>query len=452
MYFECNIDPRIPQYYHPEIYPKLVSTVALIHERTDKLNLALDDCILKGCKTRGATFAKIAKTVFDLSTKKFDDMIPAELAEVVDILYDGNDAEDRIEWPNAVVLFDTRFVTVDDWEALRHIGIGGSDASVLMGCNPYQSEEGLWYEKLGYPEFISEEGKQAIFDRGHFLEDTVIDTFCKLVGAKRIPESRMFRHKKYPNTTANIDAILSMPTGNLAIFEAKTAARGKEGEWMGNKIPANYVCKCHQYMSVLDDPRIEGTYIGMIPVADLDLDGTYIASAYTDEFYHHYIERDQSFEDEILENEKWFWDSHIVNGVKPNASKDPKIDKAVKLRYEPSPLSDPTIPPQELSYEQWEPKLDTLLAAEKDFAAKKTELDNLEQFRDVARLEILEALQGAQCGIFRNAAGDAKITIKNTAINKTTIDAKKLKQFYPEAWAATKKNSAYTRFSVNRSA
>ncbi len=92
------------------------------------------------------------------------------------------------------------------------------------------------------------------------------------------------------------------------------------------------------------------------------------------------------------------------------------------------------------------------MAAEKDFAAKKTELDNLEQFRDVARLEILEALQGAQCGIFRNAAGDAKITIKNTAINKTTIDAKKLKQFYPEAWAATKKNSAYTRFSVNRSA
>ena len=35
MYFECNIDPKIPQYYHPEIYSKLVSTVALIHESTD---------------------------------------------------------------------------------------------------------------------------------------------------------------------------------------------------------------------------------------------------------------------------------------------------------------------------------------------------------------------------------------------------------------------------------
>ncbi len=448
MYFECNINPVIPQYYHPDIYPKLVRTVELIHERTDKLNEALSLCSLNGCTTKGATFAGIAKTVFDFSNDKFDAMKAEDLAVVADMLYDGNDAEDRVEWPNAVVLFDTRFVTTEDWESLRHIGIGGSDSSVLMGCNPYQSEEGLWYEKLGYPEYISEEGKQAIFDRGHFLEDRVINTFCRLVGAKRIPESRMFRHKDYPNTTANIDGILSMPSGNLAIFEAKTAARGKEGEWMGNKIPPNYVCQCHQYMSVLDDPRIEGTYIGMIPVADLSLDGTYIASAYTDEFYHHFIERDHPFEEEILENEKWFWDSHIVNGVKPNPSKDPKIDKTVMLRYEPSPLSDPTIPTQEISYEQWEPKLDNLLAAEKDFNTKKAELDSLEKRRDVARLEVLEALQGAQCGIFRNAAGDTKITVKNTAISKTTIDAKKLKQLYPVAWAATKKDSAYTRFSV----
>ena len=61
---------------------------------------------------------------------------------------------------------------------------------------------------------------------------------------------------------------------------------------------------------------------------------------------------------------------------------------------------------------------------------------------------ILEALQGAQCGIFRSAAGDTKVTVKNTAISKTTIDTRKLKEFYPEAWAATKKESAYTRFSV----
>ena len=217
MYFECNIDPKIPQFYHPEIYSRLVNTVALIHERTDKLNAALDSCSLKGCMTRGATFAGIAKTVFDYSTEKFDAMTAKELASVADMLYDGNDAEDRIEWPNAVVLFDTRFVTTRDWEALRHIGIGGSDSSVLMGCSPYQSEEGLWYEKLGYPEYVSEEEKQAVFDRGHFLEDTVIDTFCRLVGARRIPESRMFRHRDYPKAPGEFRRAGCSGTGIIRI-------------------------------------------------------------------------------------------------------------------------------------------------------------------------------------------------------------------------------------------
>ncbi len=107
MYFECNIDKKIPQYYHPEIYSKLVSTVALIHVRTDKLNVALDACSLKGCVTRGATFAGIAKTIFDYSTEKFDAMTAKELASVVEMLYDGNDAEDRIEWPNGATCSST---------------------------------------------------------------------------------------------------------------------------------------------------------------------------------------------------------------------------------------------------------------------------------------------------------------------------------------------------------
>lgn len=451
MYFECNIPKRIPQYYHPAIYQQLADTVALIHERTEKLNMALDNCILPGCATREATFAKIARCIFNFDKEHpgelFDRLTPVELTNLASSLYDGIDAEDRIEWPNAIVAFDAAFVTTKDWESLRHIGIGGSDSSVLMGVNPYQTEEGLWYEKLGYPEFISEEGKQAIFDRGHFLEDKVIETFCRLVGARRIPETRMFISRTHPNTTANIDAILLMPNGRLAIFEAKTAARGKEGEWMGNKIPANYVSQCHQYLAVLDDPRVEGAYIGMIPVADMTLDGTYIASAYNDDFYYHFIERDEGYEEELLENEKYYWETYIVNGIKPPKSKDPALDKQTMLRYTPTPLSDTSIPAQELSYEQWENQLNTLVKTEKEYAEKKAALDKLEQVRDAARLEIMETMNGAQSAVYKNAAGETVVTVKNTAIVKTMIDAKKLKQFYPQAYEATKRESAYTRFS-----
>ena len=442
MYFECNISKRIPQFYHPHIYRKLTETVKLVHDRTDKLNNALSLCSLVGCSTREATFARIAKVIFDFSDSKFDAMTAEQLSHAVDLLYDG---------PNAEVVFDTAFVTTKDWEALRHIGIGGSDSSVVMGLSPYQTEEGLWYEKTGYPEYIQEEDKNAIFARGHFIEPVVIRTFADLVGAEVIPETRMFRSRKYPNTTANIDGILRMPSGSLAIFEAKTAVRGKEGEWMGRRVPANYVCQCHQYMAVLDDPRIEGTYIGMIPVADVILDGTYIGSAYNDDFFHHFIEPDPIYQEEMMEAEKLFWDMFIVNGIKPERSRNVKLDKAVAIRYKPSPFSDPAIPSAELAYEDWKNKLDMLVESDKAYSQAKKQLDQMEVARENARLEVLDALQGAQQGIFRNDSGEIRMTVKNSLVTKTTPDAKKLKEFYPEAWEAVKTTSSYTKFSYKAS-
>ena len=318
---------------------------------------------------------------------------------------------------------------------------------MLMGLNPYQTEEGLWYEKLGYPEHICDEDKNAIFARGHFIEPVVIRTFANLVGAHVVPETRMFRSKKHPVATANIDGILRMPNGKLAIFEAKTAVVEKKGEWMGKKIPPNYVTQCHQYMAVLDDPRIECAYIGMIPVADITLDGTYIGSAYNDDFYHHRIERDEIYEKEILESESEFWEAYIENGIKPERSKGIELDKQIALKYSPSPISDPTIPTPELEYEAWKDKLDRMIEADKAYTEQKKICDRLEGEKETAKLEVLDALQGAQQGLFKDKKGSTVVTVLNKIIHKTTADTKKLKEFYPEAWEAVKKESAYTRFS-----
>ena len=306
-------------------------------------------------------------------------------------------------------------------------------------------------EKLTDPEYVKDEDRNAIFARGHFIEPVVIRTFAGLVGAKVLPETRMFRSRKNPNMTANIDGILQMPSGNLAVFEAKTAVRGKEGEWMGRRIPVYYVCQCHQYMAVLDDPRIEGAYIGMIPVADVTLDGTYIGSAYNDDFYHHFIERDPVFEEELVYTEKLFWDTYIVNGIKPERSRNAQLDKTVAMRYQPSPLSDPAIQPAELAYDEWKTRLDCLVAADKAFSQVKKQLDQLDAARENAKLEVLDALQGAQQGIFRDTGGNVKMTVKNCLVTKTSPDSKKLKEFFPEAWEAVKKESSYTKFSYRMS-
>lgn len=40
-------------------------------------------------------------------------------------------------------------LTREEWLQLRRNGIGGSDASVIMGKNPYRSILQLWEEKTG---------------------------------------------------------------------------------------------------------------------------------------------------------------------------------------------------------------------------------------------------------------------------------------------------------------
>ena len=43
----------------------------------------------------------------------------------------------------------TANMTREEWVQLRSRGIGGSDASVIMGKNPYRSILQLWEEKTG---------------------------------------------------------------------------------------------------------------------------------------------------------------------------------------------------------------------------------------------------------------------------------------------------------------
>ena len=69
MYFECNIDSRIPQFYHPEIYSKLVSTVALIHQRTDKLNAALTIALLADA-VHEEPLLRVLRKLFSISQTK----------------------------------------------------------------------------------------------------------------------------------------------------------------------------------------------------------------------------------------------------------------------------------------------------------------------------------------------------------------------------------------------
>lgn len=451
-FFECNL-PRpeeIPQIYEPDLLLRMKEVCQLIRERHVKLENALHLAQAMDKEFVAESFQRVAKGIFDMSNENFDRMDAEELAKLSYALWDHQKDDPRIEeWDGAEVLYDTWFVSNKHWETLRHLGIGGSDSSVPQGCNHYQTRQGLFHDKRGTPEKIIDHSKKAIFDRGHYIEDAVVNTHCRITGSVRIRETRMLRSKKYPHCTANIDAIIRQVDGTLAIFEAKTALPQKKGDWAGEKIPPNYITQMRQYAGVLDDDRIVGIHIGMLPTGDITLDGAYLGSAWdAGDYTHHFLERDRDEEQRILRENEAFWNDYIALGIEPDASGDPVLDKEVANRYKETPLSEENHDTMIATYDSHKELLDQLRDAERKYGEVKKLIEAVETKRDNLRNQVIDVLGSHEIAKFTDEDGKVELEIKNKVIRKTSFDSKKMKEYYPDAYEACRKESAYTKFSI----
>ena len=147
-YFECNLPDSCPHICAGK-RSYFEDTVKVIKARMAKL----DDALAKSGMD-GAAFAKTAKILFDNSFDLFERMDSVELAMWVQNSYDGKPIEHRFEWPNAEVVVDCAFVQTKEWEALRHFGIGGSDAAAIRGESRYKTAQETYHDKVGTPELI----------------------------------------------------------------------------------------------------------------------------------------------------------------------------------------------------------------------------------------------------------------------------------------------------------
>ena len=104
----------------------------------------------------------------------------------------------------------------DEWLALRAKYLGGSDASSVIGLNPYRSAYELWAEKTGkIPQF---EGNLTT-KVGSYLEDLVATLFEEETGKKVRRKNRTMVNDLYPFACANIDRSV---VGEKAFLEIKT--------------------------------------------------------------------------------------------------------------------------------------------------------------------------------------------------------------------------------------
>lgn len=143
----------------------------------------------------------------------------------------------------------------EEWLQNRMKGIGGSEISAVIGCNPYMDNVTLWKIKTGQiiPEDISDKpfvryGNDAEYHlRELFKLDFPEYSVC-------YEENNSFYNDKYPFARASLDGWLTDENGRKGILEIKTTEilQSMQKEKWNKQIPQNYYCQVLFYMAVLE--------------------------------------------------------------------------------------------------------------------------------------------------------------------------------------------------------
>lgn len=203
------------------------------------------------------------------------------------------------------------FPTREDWLKARGHTIGGSDASAVIGMNPYKSNVDLWLEKTGQviPEDIS--------DKPYVKFGTEAEPLMRELFKLDFPEyevfyeeNNLFLNDKYPWGHYSADGWLKDKAGRFGLYENKTTEilRSMQKEKWNQQMPDNY------YVQLLHGFHItEAEFAVMKARLKSVIDGLpYI------QIKHFIIERSDVEEDikYLANHEKEFW-LYKQNGKKP---------------------------------------------------------------------------------------------------------------------------------------
>ena len=434
-FFELNIPMSPPDYMHASLAKNYAMLAQRMDARFRKLNEAL---AVSGMEPN--RFHRCARIVFgdgkdENRVHHFDNMSAKNLAECCKTLDDGTPVMARLDWPNADVVIDTAFTATKEWEVLRVLGIGGSEVSIIRGINPWTSERRLYHNKVGTPLYDTEDGRDQVFLRGHVIEDYVINAFCKITGATRLPETRMFRSKTHPHATANVDAFLKFPNGDIYLYEAKSTTVANWAHWAGDRIPPYYTTQMRQYPAVLADDRIKGTYIGCLMCDDQKIAKMYVGSIFDERegFFSHFLMRDAEEERKLLDMVEDWWHSYPEPNIEPDPAGIADLvndDLAAKIGP-----SDPTLKPIRLKYADYKDALTTYDQLRMERRSLEEQIKDIKVMEKNVLTPLLEEM-GAATQAHLITDRDTFYDIRFAGSMKPSVDTKSLKEFFPEAAAA----------------
>lgn len=293
---------------------------------------------------------------------------------------------------------------------MRTIGVGGSDASIIAGCNPYRSIFELWQEKRMEIPVKEEESEVTHF--GKILEDVVRKEFIQRTGLMVRKKNSILRSKEYPFMIADVDGIISELDGTYSIFEAKTAIEFKNTNWKNGEVPRNYQLQLQHYMAVTG---FQKAYIATLVGGN--------------KFYWYEVYRDEQLIKMLISMESHFW-----HCVKTGEEPDVDASKATSLY-----LNEKYSNVKADSVVNLDEQMITVIERYEDI---KIELNVLAEEKQLLENQLKSALANNEVGKL------GEHIVKWKPIVQTRIDSNKLKKEHKEIYDACKKEVSYRKFSV----
>lgn len=201
-----------------------------------------------------------------------------------------------------------------EWHKARSKGIGASEASAIIGCNPYMSNQDLWKIKTGRktaPDISS----NAHVAYGHAAEGPIRELFALDYPEYEVTYGGAFdmvRNPQYPWLFATLDGrLLERETGRRGVYEGKTTEilRSIAKEKWRDGVPQNYyVQNLHQLLATGWDFVVLHAQLKRVWEGEIKS---------TRQTYR--IERDevQADLDFLLEKEIEFWEKYVQRDIMP---------------------------------------------------------------------------------------------------------------------------------------
>lgn len=128
------------------------------------------------------------------------------------------------------------------WHDLRSKGIGGSDASSVVGMNPYKTNVRLWEEKTGIEPMEDLSDNDAVIF-GSCAESPIREIYAlkRKVEVEKLEGTLI--SKKHPFIRVNLDGYIRIDNGLLEVKTATVRKYDQLKDWDG-KIPQQYYIQC----------------------------------------------------------------------------------------------------------------------------------------------------------------------------------------------------------------